>query len=757
MPSKNTAPSAEVVLIGSGHCHLEVLYQYSQLAIKPFRLTLVSNQSESLYKGYLYRFLAKDFISRKAFVDIGHLCHKAEVRHIKSNAKAIDLENKEIRLEGSSLVLNYDALSLDIGALPFKLADGSAQDRQILSLKPLDHFLKKLRNIEDQLISEKRQSYKIIVVGGDLRSMEVLFALKERYSKLIKSFDFIEFIFVGSSQWAPVLSGDAWNQMTALMNKKNITYYMNAEIEQWDTQSKQLVLKDGTCIEGDLLILTTNVVGQPLAKESGLQVDNRGLVRINQNLESASHGGVYAGGSCASWSFPFLYSQSTLYDEVMANTLAQNLIRRFTGLSQIRCRFSDHSKRIIYACDTLGIKAKGDKIKVNSSINSWKQKQDERWLKRYQTHPTEIKVPTYIESGSLRINPQVGPGDKIPKEVLGRLSKEQYLLNDQAEALHHQSLHSDASILPILDSNQVPSHYLLQAIDSKRAFDRNLHVFAKVVLSHTLNHIYALGATPQSILCSPNAPFGPKDALFEDIKLLMQGVKEYLSETNIALIGGHSACAIEASLGILAQAVITSERMQQLWCKQNIELGDHLVITKPLGTGVLMAGYQSYHLSSKSSEEALRSMIFDHGAAVAAAQGFEVRAATNISGYGLANNVCKLIGAKELCADFVLEQIPVYPEVGRLLKKGFRSSIHTQNRLNYTNNIQFLSNEQRIRAEILFDPQTSGPLLLIVPPSQSEALIHKLQAAGYTSAKVIGEMKEIYDPTLAKINVTIKK
>jgi selenide,water dikinase len=203
------------------------------------------------------------------------------------------------------------------------------------------------------------------------------------------------------------------------------------------------------------------------------------------------------------------------------------------------------------------------------------------------------------------------------------------------------------------------------------------------------------------------------------------------------LAGGHSAEAAEPALGFSVTGLIDSGKVMR---KGGLQPGDQLILTKPIGTGIVLAGHMRGQARAQWLMAAIDSMRMTNAAAARIAMEHRPRAGTDITGFGLAGHLMEMLGASGMSAVLRLEAIPALPGARALAAHGIESTLAPENRrlLGDVKNTPDLA--------LLVDPQTSGGLLLGVPISRAESCLQALLDEGLAAA-VIGEVEPAQDGT----------
>lgn len=214
---------------------------------------------------------------------------------------------------------------------------------------------------------------------------------------------------------------------------------------------------------------------------------------------------------------------------------------------------------------------------------------------------------------------------------------------------------------------------------------------------------------------------------------ILTGGAEVIAEAGGVLLGGHSVRDDELKYGLVAVGRTDPDR---LLTNAAARPGDRLLLTKPLGTGVLINAFKLGKLEMAGLEETLAQMERLNREASRLALDHGCRAATDVTGFGLVGHTREM--ARGAAATFRLrfEQLPVLDGFYRLAKKGVTTLSTTANRKNAADLFEDRAGLDRLQLELLFDPQTSGGLLIAAPEAQAEALLDALRASGHRAAEV---------------------
>ena len=259
--------------------------------------------------------------------------------------------------------------------------------------------------------------------------------------------------------------------------------------------------------------------------------------------------------------------------------------------------------------------------------------------------------------------------------------------------------------------------------------------FGRIAAANALSDVYAMGAEPLfvlNLLAFPRALLG--EGLVEEI---IRGGSDTAREAGVPIMGGHSVDDPEPKYGLVAVGEV---QVEKLVTNASAEAGDLLVLTKALGTGVVATAIKAEAASDAATKAAVKSMTALNREAAAAMKRVGVRAATDVTGYGLLGHLSTLLLQSGVAAEIVAENVPVLPEVSELIIAGHIPGGTRRNLEDLEHRVEFGDQDETIRL-ILADAQTSGGLLISVPEERLEELMELLEAAGPVTA-MIGRVTE---------------
>jgi selenide,water dikinase len=280
-------------------------------------------------------------------------------------------------------------------------------------------------------------------------------------------------------------------------------------------------------------------------------------------------------------------------------------------------------------------------------------------------------------------------------------------------------------------------HALVATVDFITPVCDDPHRFGRVAAANSLSDVYAMGGRPLfalNLCCFPDLEGEGAEAL----KGVLRGAAEAVVDAGAVLLGGHSVRDPELKFGL---AVIGEAARDRLLTNAGARPGDRLLLTKPLGTGVLVNAFKFDKLDEAGLEPVLREMERLNDVAGRLALEHGARAATDVTGFGLTGHALGMAKASNAAIRFVFERLPVHDGFYRLAKAGVTTGCTAANEDNVRAVFADRAGLDRLQREVLFDPQTSGGLLLSAPPETAPALLGALLGSGHKAAEV-GEVLE---------------
>lgn len=706
----------DLILIGGGHTHVLVIKSLAMRPIAGVRLTLISEQTLTPYSGMLPGFVAGHYSLEETHIDLNRLCRWANVRWIPARATGIDPQRRRITMGDRSL--EYDKLSIDIGSTPDLSVPGAAEHS--IGVKPVSHF----NRVWDDLlkVSQRNDRGQWGVIGAGAGGVEMVLAMAHRLRE-DKSVHF-HLVFRGSR----ILNGYP-DRLVAraerALQEHGVQLHPNFTVSR--VMADGLQSSDGRVLALDQTISCTGAVAAPWLRETGLSLSDRGFIAVNPYLQSSNHNDIFAVGDCAD----MLHDQrpkAGVYAVRQAPFLVENLRAVFNGSPLSRVRLQK---------DFLSLLSLGNRQAVGSRNGFtahgkwvWKLKDhiDRKFMRRLNEPAADtgmaMVMPAALSDSDMHC---AGCGSKLgPDVIVNSLSEIEHYPRD--EVIPALGKAEDATVWTV-DTGKVA----VQSIDGFRSFSSDLYRFGIICANHALSDLYAMGAEPVSAQVWVNLAFAHPRIHKRDHLLIMSGIARALRQQCVALAGGHSTEGTETHVALVANGQANVER---LWKKNTVKKGDAIVLTKAIGTGVILAADMQAKANADSVEAAFDSMVQSNREAAELLSDSHPSAVTDVTGFGLLGHLLEMVSGSGLTASIRTSSIPVLSGAHELAGQGIRSSLYPQ-LLPYTLQCDIEHTIDKGLVDLLIDPQTSGGLLVTLPPAEAERLCSKIG-----SAIVIGEVLE---------------
>jgi selenide,water dikinase len=282
---------------------------------------------------------------------------------------------------------------------------------------------------------------------------------------------------------------------------------------------------------------------------------------------------------------------------------------------------------------------------------------------------------------------------------------------------------------------------LVQTVDVFTPCVDDPYLFGQIAAANSLSDVYAMGGRPLTALSIVGFPIDDMDGSL--MEAMLRGGIEKLNEAGCALIGGHSINDREPKMGFAITGLIESERIIQ---RGQARAGDMLVLTKPLGTGMIAFGVRIGRIHPRCLEEAGVSMATLNRDAAELMQEFQAHACTDITGFGLAGHLVEMIRTSDVSAEIDFSRIPVFAAVQACLKNEILSGAIERNQEYAMAWIRVADANAPQNLPLLYDPQTSGGLLVALPEERAAAYVEAMHRRGHQAAAIVGRITNKISP-----------
>ncbi|MEM7364163.1 MAG: selenide, water dikinase SelD [Pseudomonadota bacterium] len=713
MQSQPAPIAKDLILLGGGHSHVIVLRMFGMNPLPGLRITLISPEVRSPYSGMLPGAVAGHYSLDDMHIELMPLCQFAGAGFVRGTADAIDPDNKLVHVPGRPPI-PYDVLSIDIGITPSLDVEGA---EHVIPVKPISTFLARFAAFEAAVNAGAVRS--VGFVGAGAGGVELALAIQYR---LRHTFEGDYHLFLSGQHALPAYPGSVQRQFDQLLVERDFEvhtdFHVSAVTAEGDHNARTVCADDDRTQTVDAVFWVTQAASPTWLTETGLALDDEGFVEVNAALQTSRHPDVFATGDIASLTDP--RPKAGVYAVRAGPVLYQNLKRHLQDNPLKAFKPQTDFLSLISTGDRRAVASRNGISVAGASIWRWKDWIDRRFMARFNDLPEmKASAPTGLLTEFDTQMQCAGCGSKVSGELLKEVLDE---IGLNTEAL------DDAAIL-----DMPPGQKLLHTVDSFRSFIDDPYLFSRIAVIHALSDIYAMGATPLDALAMVTIPYARPPKTRALLKQVLLGITDQLSDEGTPLSGGHSNEGTELTVGLAVNGAIDAA---QLKTKGGMTPGEHLVLTKGLGTGVILAAHMQGKVRGEYVEGALQSMLVSNRHAVPLMLGYGVTAATDVTGFGLAGHLSEMLRASKVSARLNLDELPLLPGALDLINRGLKSSLHDGN----DRSVAGMDESQHPHFRMLFDPQTAGGLLLSVAADQSETLCADLVMAGYVDAVVIGEI-----------------
>jgi selenide,water dikinase len=281
---------------------------------------------------------------------------------------------------------------------------------------------------------------------------------------------------------------------------------------------------------------------------------------------------------------------------------------------------------------------------------------------------------------------------------------------------------------------------IIQTVDFFTPIVDDPYMFGQIAVANALSDVYAMGGKPltaMNIVCFPS-----KSLDISVLKDILKGGIDKMIEAKVVLIGGHSIDDTELKYGLSVTGTIHPKR---LVTNSGARARDKLILTKPLGTGIISTALKAGVVNKKTVAKLTKSMAKLNDKASELMQEVGVHACTDITGFGFLGHTVQLAQNSQVGININVATLPFFPEAGEFAKQGLCPAGLHRNREFYSPSVRIAREIPTHIQDILYDPQTSGGLLISLSPRKAELLLDRLHQAGVEDATIVGEV--VREPT----------
>jgi selenide,water dikinase len=712
----------ELILVGAGHSHVQVLRRQLMDPIPGVHVTVVVDTPIAVYSGMVPGVVAGQYAPHEAEIDVRPLARRSGATVVHARVTRIDAPGRTVHAEGRA-PLRYDLASVNVGSSVAGLETPGVREHA-LATRPIGRFVGRVDEALARARAGKRRT-RVVVVGGGAAGCELAFAVEARLGRdgaSVTLLDAADRLLKGSGASARVL---------AACQRRGIAVILGARVSS--VTAGQVTLEGREPIEHDLVLWAAGAAPPALPRESGLPLDPRGYVIVRPTLQVRGQDDLFAAGDCAVLEDWPEIPKAGVFAVREGPVLAANLRAFATGGALESYSAQRDFLALLNLGDGTAIGTKWGYSFEGAWVFRWKDRIDRRFMERFQVLAPDGApasaflrgLPPMPERPMLCGGCAAKVGETALHRALGRLAPQK----DDSVVL---GLEKPDDVAAVRRQGEV----LVTSVDAFPAFTNDPWLVGRVAAVNALSDLDAKGVASRFALALVTVPRGSDEE--ETLFQVLAGARATLDPASVTLLGGHTTVGPELHVGFAVTGFAADEA--SLLRKGGVRAGDRLVLSRGLGTGVLFHADMKGRARGPWIDAALAGMSRGNRAAGLVAQRVLAHAATDVTGFGLAGHLGEMLRASGVSAEVRVGALPALPGVLELFSQGERSTFHAQNR-EARKGLRVSDEAARLVGfELLFDPQTAGGLLLGVSPERADEAVRLLREAGETEACVIGEV-----------------
>ena len=736
-------PRARVVLVGAGHTHVQLLRHWIMDPDPAIDATLVVDTPIAVYSGMAPGLVAGQYQRHELEIDAVPLARSAGVRVILAPCTGVEAAARRLLIDGRE-PLSFDLASFDVGSTVAALDLPGVREHTVPT-RPINRLAAEVEGRVDALTDDRPR---VVVVGSGAGGIELAFCIDARLRS--RGHEPTTTIVEAGDGILPGYHPSLSRRIEAAARRRGIRTILGAKVVEVEADSVRL--EDGGRLNADLTFWVTGAASVPIFADSDLPLDDGGFVRTRSTLQVEGYDHIFAVGDCATLTDHPERARAGVYAVRMGPYLIDNLERLLGGRRLRRYRPQGDFLSLLNLGDGTAVGAKWGRTFEGRWVMRLKDRIDRQFMDRFQAlDPDGTPRPWLAGMADTEGSDGAGNGmghaasaepmfcggcaAKVGPDRLGRALTRAGLdtkTDQDSEVILDVGTPDDAVAYRTPAGDQV-----VASLDAFPAFTDDPWLVGRVAAVNACSDLYATGVAPrvaQALVTLPQTAEG--DAAEELLIQVLAGARRALYAEGVLLLGGHTNTGPELVVGFHVEGVTGNGH--ELLLKAAVEPGDALVLTKPLGCGVLLAADRMGLCPGRWLRAAFDSMQVSNRGALEAARRAGARAATDISGFGLAGHIGEMAQASGVDIEVEVDSLPALPGALELLARGERSTSHEQNtRLPLPVRRQAPSGP---RLELAFDPQTAGGLVVAIEPERSGHLVDDLRSRGLDTACVVARV-----------------
>jgi selenide,water dikinase len=580
-----------------------------------------------------------------------------------------------------------------------------------------------------------------LIVGGGVGSIEIAMCLRSAFlgrniesnsplSDILKIIECLDVVLcTGADNIGRGLNDSCINKVREQFTSLGIEIQTSARINQ--IAHSHCETTDKRKIPTDLMIWATDAQAIPILSELDLPVDSKGFLLTRPTLQSTGDDHIFVVGDAGTLN-ETPTAKAGVFAVRQGPILFQNIVRSIAGQRLVRYVPQRKFLKLLNIGNGLSIAEYGSQSKTGRFWWWLKNRIDTRFVEMYQDYsPAPMMEQANGNDSDETAMRCLGCGGKIGGEILSQAlaSLDQHQHPDVVLGLNGSD---DAAIIRTYDDRVTASTDFFAAPLS------DPYLVGRISAINSLSDLFVMGAQPTAGLATIQIPEGHPKAQSRVLHQVMNGANREFSLASAAIVGGHTIAGPQLLVGF----TVLGRQIMEPKAKGGLRAGDSLILSKPLGSGVLLAALMQSKLPGMDFVSLIDNLLIGNSIALDVARQFHISAMTDVTGFGFAGHLSEMLLASNKSARLELRNIPLLPGVTSLIEKGINSTLADENmayaqRINNHN----LPTSGAVRTAV-FDPQTCGGILFGIASEHANALLRFLGENGFANAAVVGTISE---------------
>lgn len=702
----------DLVLIGGGHSHALVLLKWGMQPLPGTRVTVINPGPTAPYSGMLPGHIAGHYSREALEIDLVRLARFAGARVILGRAVGLDADARTITMQDGRQIA-YDVASIDVG-ITSELPNLPGFKQHAIGAKPLDTYAETWATYIE---AARRDGHAepVAVIGGGVAGVELSMAMAHALRAATGRAD-VTLIETGET----ILGADPTPRpkLKSALEENGVNILTQTTISEITADGPRM--QSGEIIPAGLTIGVTGALPQPWLQDTGLPL-HQGFVIVDPTLRVQGHTDLFAVGDCAHLAHD-PRPKAGVYAVRAAPVLYENLRAALTGHDMRPFNPQKDYLKLISLGRKSALAEKWGRVWQGPWLWRIKNRIDQNFMNMFRDLPDmpQAELPPITTLG---VTETVGDGQPIcggcgskvgPDTLSGVLAALPAINRD--DVLTGRG--DDAAVLRINGQKQVLT------TDHLKAFTQDPALMARITAVHALGDIWSMGAAPQAVLANVILPRMSPQLQARTMAEIMGAAAQVFADEGAEIVGGHSTQGPEMTIGFTITGLVDDAITQS-----GAQVGDVLILTRPLGTGVLLAAEMQHKANGRHVARMLQSMAQPQTQAAHCLR--KAHAMTDVTGFGLAGHLQAICAASGVGAEIDLDGLLTYEGAISLSQSGVKSTL-------YEENLKFapVQNATGPKAALLHDPQTAGGLLAAVPADQADRILSDLQAHSIPAAQI---------------------